>query len=135
MGRPGKEKEGTGHPRGGGHRMGGPQGAFGEWHHPLAFLLFDPAMIENAAETAPRLNTYPNPSRSLNTLEYTLESRGTVQIDLLDNGGNIVKQLVSTLNEAGTYSLSVDLADLRPGVYIYRIRTAGNTQTQKLVVE
>ena len=135
--RPGRGgKEGVGRAHGprmgrGGPGLGGP---IGKWHHPVAFLLFDASFMEDKVEET-RFNVFPNPSSLQNTLEYTVKLAGDVQIDLLDKNGNTLKRLLSTPKEAGSYTLSVDLADLGPGVYLYQIKTASGTQTQKVLVK
>ena len=124
----GRSEMGRGPDRG----MGGP---FGNFHHPVAFLLFDASLLEGEELGSAELSVFPNPTQSQNTLEYTVDQPGDVAITLLDKSGKTIKQLVSTPKEAGTYRVSVDLTDLRPGLYVYRIETAGGTQTKKLLVE
>ena len=126
--------EGVGRAHGPRMGRGGPGGPIGKWHHPVAFLLFDTSFLEKEIEDT-KLNVFPNPSSSQNTLEYTVELAGEVQIDVLDKNGNTLKRLLSTPKEAGSYTLSVDLTDLGPGVYFYKIQTKTGKQTQKILVE
>ena len=114
--------------------MGGPGGMMGKWHHPVAFLLFDASLMEGEMEGA-GLNVFPNPSSTKNTLEYAVEQAGEVEINLLDKNGNTLRRLLSTPKEAGSYSLSVDLTDLGPGVYFYQIQTKSGVKTQKILVD
>ncbi len=131
--RPGRGGRGTfGGQRGPG--MGGPGGLMGKWHHPVAFLLFDASLMEAEMEGT-GFNVFPNPSSSQSTLEYSIEQSGEVKIDLLDKNGNTLRRLLSTPKEAGSYSLSVDLTDLGPGVYFYQIQTKSGVKTQKILVD
>ncbi|MEM9719588.1 MAG: T9SS type A sorting domain-containing protein [Bacteroidota bacterium] len=114
---------------------GGMRRPLGKLQHPVAFLLFDASLWEIEEVGVSDLNVFPNPTLNQNTLEYTIEQAGNVEITLLDKSGKTIKQLVSTPKEAGTYRLSVDFTDLRPGLYIYKIQTEAGTQTKKLLVE
>ncbi len=101
-------------------------------HKQVRFLLMDPnGTAEDFVKGEENNNTnnntirntklYPIPSQNSNTLEYTLSEAGTVQIDLLDKGGNLVRTISNEYKEAGTYSETVDIADLQQYHYYYQI--------------
>jgi hypothetical protein len=74
---------------------------------------------------------YPNPFKNTTTIIYSLPEAGKVTLELTDMYGKTVKTLVSTYQEVGAYTVSVDPFDLHmaPGVYMYSIQVESATKT------
>lgn len=75
---------------------------------------------------------YPNPS-GRSTLVFVLPRACDVDLSLFDAGGRRVATLVRKRCQPGTHAARVDEA-LANGVYVCRMRAAGFTGVQKLVV-
>ncbi len=70
----------------------------------------------------PSFTVYPNP---VSSVLYVNASQGTLQI--LDNSGRIIKSI--SVNG----HVSVDVADLAPGIYFARLNRQGQTQVRKFI--
>ena len=79
------------------------------------------------------LGTYPNPAQSRATVRYALPERQEVSLTLYDVLGRQVRTLVRG-EQAGRHKRRVDVGNLASGVYFLRLRTEGQTRTQKLTV-
>jgi VCBS repeat-containing protein len=72
-------------------------------------------------------NVYPVPVVSSATFELNLNSEGTIQI--LSLTGKILKQVNLT---AGQSNVSIDMSDLDPALYIFRVTGDDNTEVGKI---
>lgn len=135
-GRPGPEGEAMDmHRRGpGGPGMGGPAHVFGLLS-PVRFLLWDPSQEPEDLIEGQGFQTFPNPAQSTNTLTFEVASPGQVQIQLLNQGGQVVRQVADQPMEAGAHTLQVDLSGLKKGLYFYQIKTGNTVKTEKLIVK
>lgn len=77
---------------------------------------------------------YPNPFNPTTTIEYSVGQAGRVTVELFNMMGQKVSTLVNELKTGGTYKLTVDGRELPSGVYFYSIRTAGLSQTKKMIL-
>ncbi len=83
--------------------------------------------------------SYPNPFRSVATIQYALPSAEHVVMEVFDIVGRRVALLVDEEMEAGYHSVVWDGrgaagADLASGVYLYRLRAGSFTATQRAVL-
>jgi hypothetical protein len=69
---------------------------------------------------------YPNPAQTNATVYLTIEKSGLLTIDLLDVLGHTVRSKNEILNEAGSYTLDLDLHDLPSGTYYCKLSQNGN---------
>jgi hypothetical protein len=74
---------------------------------------------------------YPNPFSDNTKIVYTLPESGKVTLVITDMFGKTVRTLVDDIQNAGTYSISVNPVELNltAGVYLYRIEVAGTTDS------
>jgi len=82
---------------------------------------------------------YPNPFNSGTTIRYSLGSRAPVQLDIYNAVGQLAVRLVSSTQDAGSYSVSWDGRDmagrlLPSGVYFVRLQAGSQTRTMKIVM-
>ena len=77
---------------------------------------------------------YPNPARTTTTIEYTVPSAGTIQLQVYDLLGRKVATLVDEEKGPGRHSVSVDASRFSSGVYFYRLRAGGTIESRKMVV-
>jgi len=77
---------------------------------------------------------YPNPFNSTTTIEYQMQEPGNVHLALYDVMGNSIKTLVDGQQKEGDHTVTFDAAELRTGVYYYRIDVNGYTQIRQLML-
>ena len=76
---------------------------------------------------------YPNPFSEVFNMVYTLKSPMQISVSLIDLQGVMVKQLMSTYQYPGQYSMSWDASDLSTGLYQLHIKAGEHIETKKLV--
>ncbi|MEL6193284.1 MAG: T9SS type A sorting domain-containing protein [Bacteroidota bacterium] len=113
---------------------GGPGGMMEAFQQPVKFLLFEEDMLEKAElEEDEGVMIFPNPTLNQNQLSYEVKETGRVNIQLLDQQGNVLQTVLSTYQDAGSYEQQIDLSELQPGVYLYQIQTPTGTSTKKVI--
>ena len=76
----------------------------------------------------------PNPFRGQTTIRFSLPDRQHVYLDVYDILGRRIRQLVNATLPAGQHDAVFDARGTSSGVYFYRIRAGGYTETRKMVV-
>jgi len=78
---------------------------------------------------------YPNPFTGTTTLKYRILERTEVEISLYDIQGKLIEQVVNDNRQPGIYEVALESLNIPAGVYVARMRTAndGNTQAIKIV--
>jgi hypothetical protein len=66
----------------------------------------------------------PNPFRTTTTITYSLRQRVLVDLKLYDVRGRELRTLVHEFQDAGTYRMNLNAADLPSGMYLYSLKTA-----------
>ncbi len=82
---------------------------------------------------------HPNPFNPSTTIRYTVGAASDVTLAVFDAAGQHVRTLVDRDQSAGEYSIEFDGRDdrgvaLASGVYFYRLRAGGDSQTRKMVL-
>jgi endo-1,4-beta-D-glucanase Y len=77
---------------------------------------------------------YPNPFHAATTIEYSTGEPGFVKLAIYDVSGREIKTLVEKFVPAGKYTVDVELKDLCPGVYVYRLEKSGNSIQKKMIL-
>ncbi len=68
-------------------------------------------------------NVYPNPFKNSATIEYSLPEASEVKIVLYDLTGRKIENLYSGYQNSGIHTLSINVNDLNPGIYFYKMKT------------
>ena len=76
----------------------------------------------------------PNPFSTTTAVQYELPQEMQVRVAIYNAAGQRVATLVDGRQEAGSYAVSWEGKHLPNGVYICRIETDGQTETQKLLL-
>ncbi len=66
------------------------------------------------------------------TIAYTLPRSAAAQVTVSDLNGKRLATLVSSRQEAGTHRVTWNTGNLAPGIYLYRLETAGLTESRIL---
>ena len=77
---------------------------------------------------------YPNPFNPATTIEYTLATPATVQLEIFNSLGEIVAAPVNEYRPAGTHSVVFDAGDLASGVYFSRLSVEENSVSCKMML-
>jgi len=90
------------------------------------------------AKAAALYQNRPNPARDSTTIKFELAQAGNATLEVYDGAGRKVRTLYGGHADAGAKEIGWDLADdagrpLPPGIYVYRLRTGGETISRRLV--
>lgn len=77
---------------------------------------------------------YPNPFNPTTTIEYQIDKRQKIIIDIFNVIGQKAAHLVNEIKEPGTYMEIIDGSDLTSGLYFCRIQAGENVVTKKLIL-
>lgn len=80
------------------------------------------------------LQNYPNPFNSTTTIEYNINQRGLVRLQVIDILGREVATLVESVQEPGQYRMNFIGTSLASGVYLYRIETPNGIQMKQMLL-
>lgn len=80
------------------------------------------------------LRNYPNPASASTTIEFTLNKKGSVQLQLWDECGRLVRNLANENKPAGKHQIEVETGSLRSGVYYYTLIAENKRRTNKLLI-
>ena len=82
---------------------------------------------------------YPNPFNPPTTIRFDMPVPGEVSISIYNISGQLVSDLFSGFQAAGTHNLVWDGKDghgimMSSGMYFYRLKTAGFVQTKRMLL-
>lgn len=81
-------------------------------------------------------DVYPNPAQDNTVVEFSLDKREKVTVEVVDLSGKVVQQTYSGDLATGVHRFPISTAELSSGIYLVRLMTGeGSYLTRKLVVE
>jgi len=97
---------------------------------------FNPDSIARKKEKLQfEVNVFPVPANSNATVSFTLRSPEKVTIDLYDGNGKKLNTVLQSKSYAtGKHTLPVDVNQMAPGMYYFRISTEKISTLKKLVI-
>lgn len=78
---------------------------------------------------------YPNPASTDTRIGFYINAPAQVELSLYDNNGKLVKRIMQEQKLAGEHEVKLDVSDLKPGNYIYRINAGLLKDSKKLIVK
>jgi Secretion system C-terminal sorting domain len=77
---------------------------------------------------------YPNPFNPSTRINFTLPEMQLVNLKVYNVIGELVKEIVNEIKDAGSYSVTFDASNLPSGIYIYRLETASFSSSKKMTL-
>jgi hypothetical protein len=93
--------------------------------------------IENNVNTVRSFElfqNYPNPFNNQTQILYSLKQAATVELNVYNVKGEIIRKLVSKNHDSGSYSVSFNADDLNSGIYYYQLKINGIVKDTKRMV-
>jgi len=76
----------------------------------------------------------PNPCSRQTVIPFTLDRAGVIELSIHATDGTMVRSFLREHRSAGPHRLTIDTADLEPGVYLYRLQAGERSESRSLVV-
>ncbi len=77
----------------------------------------------------------PNPATDVLTIRYAMgNSADNVQLELVNMLGIVQKSVTLANYDYGVHDIVMDVSDIAPGIYLLRVRSNGNVETQKVLI-
>ncbi|MCX6233165.1 MAG: YCF48-related protein [Bacteroidetes bacterium] len=80
------------------------------------------------------VSNFPNPSTGVSSIELTLPHSSLVLIELFDNYGRKVYDVINEKRETGVQYIKLDCNGLAKGVYFYRVVIEKQSVTKKIIL-
>lgn len=76
---------------------------------------------------------YPNPVSGSGIIRYHLPKPSEVEVQFFNITGKKIRELILPIQSAGSNSINIDLINLPPGVYLYRIIAGGQFEQEVFI--
>ncbi len=77
---------------------------------------------------------YPNPFNPSTTISFNLDRDGYVSLNVYDVTGRVVATILNKTMTAGNYDVGFNASGLSSGVYFYKLKTADQEMTRKMIL-
>jgi len=77
---------------------------------------------------------YPNPFNPTTSIKFAVTKAGFVSLKIYDLSGREISSLVNDNLAAGTYNYSFDASKLSSGIYFYKMKADGFSETKKMML-
>lgn len=106
------------------------------------FLLMDPkgvgedvSKVDLEEAEISTLQASPNPAKARTTISYNVKNEGNIKIDLIDESGHFVKNLVNEYKKEGAYQLKFNANTLQSNkIYFIAIMDRLGVHNEKLLI-
>jgi uncharacterized protein (DUF1501 family) len=108
----------------------------GSFYQPLP--LASSVITRNESFVEARYNLgqcFPNPAIDKTWITFRINNHQLVTINLFDQRGQLVRELVAQNFDAGEHMIEVQLTGLKPGTYIYQMKSGMFKDSKKLMVK
>ena len=79
-------------------------------------------------------DNFPNPFNPVTKFSFQIPKSTFVSIDVFDNRGRKIEKIFSGMMTAGKYEVNFNGINYASGIYFYRVTTAENSETKKMVL-
>ena len=80
------------------------------------------------------MQNYPNPFNPTTKIKFTLPKAQNVMIDVYNQLGEKIRELVNRKFAAGNHDILFNASDLASGIYYYRIESGIFIETKKMIL-
>ncbi|MDD3643385.1 MAG: YCF48-related protein [Candidatus Krumholzibacteria bacterium] len=77
---------------------------------------------------------YPNPFNPSTTISFSIAREGRVSLNVYDVSGRLVAKVLDREMQSGSHTIGFNASGLASGVYFYKLRTADQEQTRKMIL-
>lgn len=81
------------------------------------------------------IQTFPNPVSTVNKINLKIINEGKVRLDLIDNDGKLVENLIDSELKKGNYDQQFDTSKLKEGIYYLKLSSLNEVQTIRLILK
>lgn len=81
------------------------------------------------------LRNYPNPFSQSTTIEFTLKTKAQVELEILDELGQVIRVVYSGNAEAGKHSEIVAAKGMASGLYYYSLKVNGQRSVKMMLLK
>lgn len=105
------------------------------WRRPYSEVISNVGKLAGTMPTQYQLyQNYPNPFNPKTRIKFDILNSTDVTLDVFDAKGSIVKTLINTRLQPGTYETEFNATSLPSGIYFYRLRAGDFEKTNKMVL-
>jgi hypothetical protein len=79
--------------------------------------------------------SFPNPSRGMSTITYSIPNKAKVSLTIYDMQGRVVKVFENGERAPGKYAVTVPANLLKAGIYYYKLEAGDFKATKKMIVQ
>ncbi len=90
--------------------------------------------VINPSDSFALRQNFPNPVKDQTEIDFSIVRPGMVNLVLYNVTGQAVRELLKENLSEGSFSIRVNLSDLEPGVYLYKMMFDGDERTLKLLI-
>jgi hypothetical protein len=106
----------------------------GHWQlYSSSTLVIIGSIDENTKKDGLNISVYPNPFDDQINLEYSLNQPETVNIQLIDAYGRIVKTLDERIQDKGRHEAQFSIPEIPPGTYLLKVEANGMTFSKVII--
>ena len=87
-----------------------------------------------SAKAELQLTNYPNPVSQSTTIEFTINKKTNVNLQVWDECGRLVETLVNESMSEGKHTVQFDKKNLNSGIYYYSLIADNKRKTNKMVI-
>ncbi|NOR45037.1 MAG: T9SS type A sorting domain-containing protein [Candidatus Delongbacteria bacterium] len=77
---------------------------------------------------------YPNPFNPTTTISFSIPSMQDVKLSVFNSNGQLVKELINGVVNAGMHSSTFNAENLNSGIYFYTLQTDGKKLSNKMLL-
>lgn len=90
--------------------------------------------VTTSSQSITLFQNYPNPVSSMSTIAFEVPEKSSIKIEIYDSFGNKIRELVNGNFPSGKHQIQLNVAGFPDGVYYYRLESATQILTKKLLV-
>lgn len=104
------------------------------WADPTISAIIDHSVVSKVPEDFSLSQNYPNPFNPVTTIRYSLDKSSDISIKVYNIAGQLVETLFTGNKPAGKYSITWNASHLASGIYFYKLVSASNVLTRKMML-